>query len=255
MCPVRITNFSIRRMHSRELVNGDVDRGVDQTGSSEEVRPLRLGMLPEKPSPRKMEEALHEEYRWLALQINLDIKPAGQGRCLIMTSPGKREQGEEVIVGLAEVFSTEHGCKVLIVDARFDAGSMSKKLSIPPYPGLLNILNGPGPSFENAPLFRRTSKPGLFFLACGQTDKSLGKLLDPKQVRDVIDYLRNQFDFIMMKCGPILNSPEILCLAPIADTVLLMISEGVTRISDIVKAHEILKNAKSKQIMMVLASP
>lgn len=80
--------------------------------------------------------------------------------------------------------------------------------------------------------------PNLWLLPSGQPPARPAELLQSKRMAELIEGSREQFDFIVIDCPPVLGLADTLAIVPAVDTVLLVAQEETTKRSAILHAED-----------------
>src|SRR5207245_5965489 len=73
------------------------------------------------------------------------------------------------------------------------------------------------------PLRRPTKIAGLWLLPCGALPRRTSEVLQPHQLRRLLDALSGHFDVIILDTPPVLVSADAALLAPLADGAILLV--------------------------------
>jgi succinoglycan biosynthesis transport protein ExoP len=193
-----------------------------------------------------------EAYRHLAVQLHFDVMGNGGGRCLMLTCPDSREQTEQATRMLAAFLAEEQEHNVLIIDGSFSANTLNAQFQAPRSPGLLNILDGSEPDFQN--VVRATGHPNIFFLPAGESQIGPRKLLMSPSFTHTLDQFRSCYDFSLISTGSVLEDSAALAFPSVVDCVLLLIIEGVTRWPTVGACRTAMENCKARRIEPILGS-
>ncbi|MEI6807757.1 MAG: polysaccharide biosynthesis tyrosine autokinase [bacterium] len=180
-----------------------------------------LGIVPQKVKSliQDGEDSPHAEiYRVLRTNIQFS-KKLGKGRTLCITSGGAGEGKSFTISNLACVCAHLNE-KVLVIDSDLRRPRQHKIFNIDRQPGLADLLTGEA-TLEQA--IRTTSVPNLWLLPSGRTSIGATGLLDTERMRDILDYLKGQFDWVFLDAPPIVGISDASVLANKVDGVLLVI--------------------------------
>ena len=114
----------------------------------------------------------------------------------------------------------QSGRKVVVVDADVRRGRCHTVLHKDSHPGLTTVLVGDIP-LPHA--LQTTSVPGLSFLACGFTYPASPFFLGSPQMQDLVETLREQFEFVLIDSPPAIVVSDAIVLARLCDGVLMVI--------------------------------
>jgi tyrosine-protein kinase Etk/Wzc len=121
---------------------------------------------------------------------------------------------------------------------------------LPKRPGLTNYLLGkvrleelpvPVPGYEN-----------LFVLPCGPVPPNPSELLLDPRLNDLFDYLRSEFDMVIMDTAPVGMVSDALTLSKFADCSLYIVRQGHTFKKQITLIDEFYQTGKLPKLSIVL---
>lgn len=126
--------------------------------------------------------------------------------------------------------------KVLLIDADMRRPTLATKLSISNYPGLSEFLTGFMGMDE---LLQDYSDDGVHtfkILTAGSIPPNPVELIDSAKMNQAIEFLRNQFDYIIIDTPPVDDVSDALVASKFADGVLLVVRHNYCK-------RAVLKNA------------
>ena len=82
----------------------------------------------------------------------------------------------------------------------------------------------------------------IFFLCCGNGNTKTNDSLDQENFLKLLNYCRQEFDYILVDCPPVLSSNDALSIAPAADLTFLIIRSGEVQRPVAEKAKTLLQN-------------
>lgn len=141
--------------------------------------------------------AFNEAFRRIRAAIFVRAEHSGPVRVLV-TSAVPREGKSIVAVNLA-IALAQMTQRVLLIDGDLRRPKVHKMLGIQPHPGFADVLSGEVPVRE---AMRPTHVPNLSVLACGLKRRSTAELLSGPQLEQILDELRESFDWIVFDSPP-----------------------------------------------------
>ncbi len=166
-----------------------------------------------QPASRAIEAALgenpliSEELRLLGVKLRI-IGEQRPFRCIGLVSALGNEGKTTISIGLASTLAREPQTRVLLLEADLRRPGIENSLGLRAIPGVGEWLQGePGPI-----AIRRVSPPGLWLLSAGRTAFERPELLGGPRMLSLLRAAREQFDYIIVDCPPIL---------PVADSAIL----------------------------------
>jgi receptor protein-tyrosine kinase len=174
--------------------------------------------LATEPRLRIVSEALRD------LRTNL-LFSDGNLRSLVITSPDGSHGKTTISVGLAMTVARA-GTKTLLVDGDLRRGRIAQLLSIPPSPGLMEVLLGENDLDE---AIHTTSIETLDVLTGGRRGEDPTELLTTS-FPSVLSQLEGEYETIVIDSTPVVPISDARVMARFADAVVLVASAGsVTR--------------------------
>ena len=199
---------------------------VDTSVKSVEEIEQNIGLPVLGAIPQKMQHLIEsgegnpsvEAYRVLRTNIQLS-KRLGGSKAICVTSGGAGEGKSFTLSNLAYV-AAQQGDKVLVVDSDMRRPRQHRIFGVQRKPGLSDVLRGDA-TVES--VIQKTTLPRLFVLPSGQSAVGSAGLLDSQRMRDVVDYLKGQFDLLLFDAPPIIGVSDASVLVSKVDSVLLVI--------------------------------
>ena len=156
-----------------------------------------------------------------------------------VSSRGK-EGTSTVVANLTDYINSQAIEKrILVIDANLQSPNLHKifNISQDTY-GLMDIFN-------NRIGVREAFTPissNIFFLCCGNGNTKTNDSLDQENFLKLLNYCRQEFDYILVDCPPVLSSNDALSIAPAADLTFLIIRSGEVQRPVAEKAKTLLQN-------------
>ena len=139
-----------------------------------------------------------------------------------VTSPAPQDGKTSLIIALGLSFA-ESGDRTLLVDLDFIGRGLSVHFGYPDAPSLAEVLE----SHDDVEAqICDTEFDNLSILPAGFGDDERVSRLSPRSVGSFVEFLRGEYDTILIDTGPILGSVEAAFVAPQADGVILVVGRG-----------------------------
>lgn len=211
--PVLATLPSRRRTRraTRRFVAAARRRDVVEGVSVPEPSPI--------PDPR-----LAEAFQSLRVQIDLAARERPL-RTLLVTSPGNGGDKTVVTAYLGTVFA-QSGRETVLVSADLHHPELEAVFALEPGPGLGDVAASPTEAASG--LVHKTWVPNLRVVPAGEAHAHPADVLASPVTRQVLEYLREAVEIVIVEAPPVLAGAEAALLVPFSDGVVLVIEAGVT---------------------------
>jgi polysaccharide biosynthesis transport protein len=178
------------------------------------VIPQNIGYLLEEGAESKNAEA----YRVLRTNL-LFSRRDEKFNTIVIVSAGAGEGKSTTTINLSTVFA-QAGNRVLIVDSDLRRPTLHKLFKVPNNLGLTNYLLKQNSVVE---VVQTTPVPNLDFMPSGKLPNSAMGVLGSEQMKEMINELKQRYDFIFFDSPPILGVSDASVLASEVDLVLQVI--------------------------------
>ncbi len=218
-------NIDKSRRRNIAAVSATAVRGIESnaTGSNFADR-VELVTWQQKPS------MLAESFRSTLVSILFTTENGPAPKVLVLTSAGPSE-GKSTVASNLAIAIAEVGQRVLLIDADMRRPRQHEIFAMDNQRGLSSILrektelNG---DRSLGGLIRATEIEGLFILTSGPGSSAATNLLYGSHMPEVLKYLRNDFDIVLLDTPPMLQIPDARVLGRMADRVIMVIRAGRT---------------------------
>jgi capsular exopolysaccharide synthesis family protein len=191
--------------------------------------------------------AIAEAFR--ALRTNISFSAIkGENRVILITSPGAMEGKSTVVANLAIVMAQAQS-RVLIVDCDLRKPVMHDYFNIDKTSGLTNLLVQ---DLDLEEVISSTEVVRLNVITSGPIPPNPSELLGSAKMAEFLSKVAKQYDVVLLDSPPVVAVTDATLLTPMADSVLLVLKAGETRIDMAKEARERLMNAGPKSISVVL---
>lgn len=166
-----------------------------------------------KPKSRKAEV-------FRGIRTALYFSTRGEGHKVIqITSPNMGDGKTTLSTNLA-VSIAQSGKRIIIIDADFRRPRIHKIFGATNEVGFTSVLTG---QCELRDAIQSTVVPGLSMLPCGPIPPNPAELLTSPRFKELVDELREQYDFVLLDTPPLLVVTDPCVVAPRVDGVLMCI--------------------------------
>jgi polysaccharide biosynthesis transport protein len=194
------------------------------------------------PSP-----AFAEALRILRTNVRLSIATEGP-RVIVVTSACSGE-GKTVVASNLALALALTDQRVILIDADFRRPRLHKVFNVRLVPGLSNLLVGETPASQAV---RQTGLSRLHLLTCGMPPPNPAELLDSGRFNDLLQHLRDHYDWVIIDSPPVLPVTDAIVLATRASGVVLVAAADTTPLPAARAAVEQLAGAHARLLGAVL---
>ena len=184
---------------------------------------------PEASALRDLRESIFLTAEDRNLSTLLVTSPlAGSGKTYLTAN-----LGVTVATSKSTIFSGQDSMdkNIILVDADLRKPTLHEIFDIPNVVGLSDVLVSPAEMIESVlkQAIRPTYLDNLFLLPAGRKLADPGSLLNSIQFIDIINYLKERSQFVIIDSAPILEAIETKAIDNIVDGTILVINNGRTR--------------------------
>lgn len=188
-----------------------------------------------------------EAYR--TLRTNIQFSSFDKRRQVILiTSTGPGEGKSTVAANLAVVMA-ESGVKILLIDCDQREPTLHEIFNFSNQKGLSNIL-AEETDLEDS--LKHTEIENLDIMTSGEKPPNPSELLGLKKMEELINLLRDKYEFIILDTPPVLMVTDAQLLSRCSDASILVVSAGEAQKAEAIKAKELLEKVNTKILGVVL---
>ena len=191
-----------------------------------------------------------EAFRNLKASISVSVPKKNKRGVAIMATSSYPEEGKTMVTANLALMFALSNAKVLLIDADIRKGRLAKFFKRKSSPGLSDYLSGQA-TFEEV-LLRFKDNENFYVITCGTHSPKPYELLESEAMAEMIEKLKDNFDYIIFDTPPVLVVPDALALAPQLDGTVLICRHQTSYISDIGKTLNTLKFAKANVLGCVV---
>jgi capsular exopolysaccharide synthesis family protein len=177
-------------------------------------------------------------------------RPGNPPQVLLVVSSLPGEGKTTVAVNLAMAMA-QHGTTCL-VDADLRRGRVASSLGVPNDLGLTDVLNGTVPL--NRVLVHIPSAPNLTVLPAHAGSDEAGQLVCSDQMREVLDELRKDFQFIVVDSAPILPFADCRAISNLTDGLIFVGRSGITTRELVQRSLELLEQVHAAPVLQFVVN-
>jgi Mrp family chromosome partitioning ATPase len=184
------------------------------------------------------------------VQLTLELDVEERPRCVMVTSPATSRAAYLATLAFAHSLSAE-GARVLLVDASFHGpDGLRKVVGGNPETGFLNVLDGAAERVKE--FIVPTDDEGVSFLSSGMSSESALTLITEERIKAFRELLARDYDWVLLSCRPVIDDSIALALPRLVDCVIIVATEGSTRIDRLDETKDALDRAGARRVGMVL---
>lgn len=191
--------------------------------------------------------AVVEAYKSIRSNLCFLLEKSDKGNVIAITSSNAEEGKSTTAVNLAVAFSQLED-RILIIDADLRRSSIHKKLHIENDKGLSNVLAGMC-DFEEAV---KKLSDRLHILTSGQIPPNPSEMLSSKRFSNLIEKLREAYDYIIIDTPPLNVVSDALVIVPNTDGFAFVLRDGFTPNYTIKRALASAEFAKVKTLGAIM---
>ncbi|MCL4190402.1 MAG: CpsD/CapB family tyrosine-protein kinase, partial [Thermoguttaceae bacterium] len=158
-------------------------------------------------------------------------------------------EGKTTLAANLAISVAQSGKRVLLVDADFRRPKVSKIFGLDDSAGLATVLSGQSELCDSV---RETPIVGLWALPCGPLPANPAELLSSAEFAELLDVLREQYDFVIIDTPPLLPVSDPAIVASHADTVILVMRLTKGARDAAIQATEILAGLDAEMLGVVV---
>ena len=141
------------------------------------------------------------------------------------------------------------GRRVVIIDADLRKPQIHRRLDVRFHPGLADYLSGVA---QVGDIIHETEIEGLSVIPFGHLPPNPVDLLMGGAVVELMDGLRERFDYVFFDTPPVLYFADARVLAPVVDAALLVVRAGETPRENVVRARRLFEQVNGRILGIVL---
>nr|WP_068888376.1 tyrosine-protein kinase [Pedobacter panaciterrae] len=194
--------------------------------------------------------AISEQFRALRTNLSFYLNDSEKTKVILLTSSMSGEGKSFVAINLGNVLAIT-GKRVLLMELDLRKPGMSAKLNTPNSVGFTNYIVDKNLSAKDIvkPL---SIHEDLFIVSSGPIPPNPAETLLNHRVKDLMDELRSQFDYIIIDAPPIGIITDAQLLEPYADVCLYLVRHKFTLKNQINIVDDLYQTKKMKKVGIVI---
>ncbi len=238
----RLEDASSLKVSSRaaavaEPVETRETRDLDANGFGQVIQGVREIPFDPPPdslliNPMRPRGAPSEEFRALRTRLN-HLQSLQPLHTLVMTSPSPADGKSFVSTNLAITQAQLAGKRVLLADFDFHHPNIHKLFQIDSAPGITDYLLGAA-TLED--IMQKVEGLNLYVMTAGEHVSNPLELLNVRECKNLIDQVRDHFDWVILDSPPLLFAADASLLASTCDGTVLVVKIGSTTFDEVTRA-------------------
>jgi capsular exopolysaccharide synthesis family protein len=172
-----------------------------------------------------------------------------QGHKVVQITSPKKGDGKTTLAANLAYSIAQSGKKVVLVDADLRNPCVGRVFPVTSTVGLTSVLEG---GVDLASAIQPSLLPELSILPCGPLPSNPAELLTSPRLQELLDSLRQQYDFVLVDTAPLLTVTDPCVVAARVDGVLLTIRLSLTGPPHAQQAQEILSSLGANLLGVVI---
>lgn len=170
-------------------------------------------------------------------------------KTILVTSPSSRDGKTTIASNLACVIAQSNR-SVVLVDADLRRPQIHKYFQLLNRLGLTNQLIQPQDRLDGS--IQNTELDGLKVITSSNLPSNPSELLGSVKMQEMMSYLRDQFDFIILDSTPVLMVTDAVVVAPRVDGVIIVVKPSVTKRAELHHVIEQFKQVDARVLGVVV---
>ena len=190
-------------------------------------------------------ERLSPLYRDAFVYLWQRVQSLNQGRAKsIMICSAVPGEGKSTVAANLAITAAKTGENTLLIDGDLRKPSLAKLFNVADTQGMANYVSGET-ELQDLPL------KGLKFLGAGVSQGEPGLIWTSSQLRDTLDALIRDFDFVVIDSPPVLGIPDAVGIASCVDGIILCVEAAQTEETLLLRTRKLLAQANSNILGVV----
>ena len=185
------------------------------------------------------------------IRANLQFATAGKENKVILVTSSMSGEGKTFFSLNLAASLVLSGKKAIVMDFDFRKPGLTKSLGLQSDLGITNYLISDGLKIDDL-IKPSPVLPNLFIVGSGPVPPNPAELMLLPKIKELINGLKEKFDFILIDTSPVGQVADALSLAPYINSSLFLVRYNYTHKEQLKIVDDIYKNQKLKHTMIVL---
>ena len=198
---------------------------------------------------------VHEEQGSLAAEAIRSVRTAvtfglpDNGKGVVLITSSVAGEGKSVTASNLALALAQAGRKTVLVDADLRSPGQNEIYNVAGKTGMGDVLSG-GTSTKKS-ILRGVAK-NLDLMPAGDSHGRAAELIDNDNCKELIDWLRRQYDCVIIDSSPVLETAETRVLASLSDVTIFVLRMDRSSAPDALRARDILKGVHARILGVLL---
>jgi len=171
--------------------------------------------------------------------INLDyVNLDGKHKVIQFTSTLASEGKSTFVSNMAYLLGQKNK-KVILLDLDLRKPKMNRVFNATNRDGLTDYLSG---KIQYSQLIRHSDEVGIDYIVSGEKTTSVVNVLESEKLKNLIEKLRETYDYILLDTPPVIAVSDALYIARIADGVIFIVAQNTAKKTLVKEAIQTLLN-------------
>jgi polysaccharide biosynthesis transport protein len=184
------------------------------------------------------------------MRTSILLSSPGAPPKIIMIASTRPGEGKTSISMLSSIIFALNGARVLLMDADLRRPKIHQRFRIQQNPGLSSVLSGKA-TLQEA-IQEWPDQPKLHVLPSGPVPPLPSELLGSKQMSDLLQELRLQYDFVFIDTPPVLAVTDASVIGRLADATILVVRFGEAKRDVVARSLEVLERSGAHMLGVAL---
>jgi succinoglycan biosynthesis transport protein ExoP len=185
------------------------------------------------------------------LRTTMFFKSASDDYRLVCATSPRAGDGKSTVLSNLAISMAQAGKRVLLIDADLRRPNVGKLFGVNSNHGLSDLLQGRCSLFDSV---ISSECERLDLLLAGNMSANPSELLSSKRLKEVLEQAKNEYDFVLVDCPPVLAVSDPCIVSSNTDAVLLIVRLNPYSRSEIETAVEKLKDVNGNLIGTIVNS-
>ncbi|HET6513389.1 MAG TPA: polysaccharide biosynthesis tyrosine autokinase [Candidatus Kapabacteria bacterium] len=242
--PEELESHNLNVLAAIPVIESSVLQSAEANSGDHTDRPK---FTPHRVSHLDSRSSIAESYR--SLRTNLQFAGLDRPIQTMTVSSSAPQEGKSTTSSNLGIVMAQMGKRTLIVDTDLRRPVLHSVFGIKREPGLTNVL------FDRTALneaIHKTDVPNLYVLPCGIIPPNPSELLGSEKMNQLIQTLKQEFDFIIFDTPPVVAVTDALLLGMQTDAMIIIARADVSKADGVLRAVEAVERSNIRFLGVVL---